>query len=439
MPNLDPFKFVRWMNARKLTPGRLAELAGVDQAFLESTLHASGPVEIDDERLGRLATGLAVETGRLIAAAGAGRAVLVRSAEEMYRTRRPIQRDGIHFYDYYSMAGPEGRVAPVILDILCPADRLPALNNGHLEPAITVNLGPGDIHGRWGEELSDDTWRVLAANTGADPWITGDSYVEPSYCPHSYALAGDVPARIVSYTADSNLAALIEENNTWSEPAFERWSQFIEKGGLAPEELLRLALARRGYTDETAAARLGVDPGSLPASLDTLRALGAELGIDYRLLLPAVRRHDAVGKTCRTVEESRESIRPFGPYEVASMAGAPHLPDLSGLFVRVVVDEGDVPMRHDDNETHYLVTDGDLHLDWVDERGELATATLSADGSAWVAPFVAHRWRGTGAVLKFNSGGHVGYLDLFELTNTYEPAATLRRGHRDLSGWGYQR
>ena len=27
------------------------------------------------------------------------------------------------------------------------------LNNGHLEQAITVNLGPGDIYGRWGENI----------------------------------------------------------------------------------------------------------------------------------------------------------------------------------------------------------------------------------------------------------------------------------------------
>ena len=27
---------------------------------------------------------------------------------------------------------------------------MPKLNNGHLEQAITVNLGPSDIFGRWG-------------------------------------------------------------------------------------------------------------------------------------------------------------------------------------------------------------------------------------------------------------------------------------------------
>ena len=73
--------------------------------------------------------------------------------KKILSTKRPIKRDGIHFYNYYTLPSPQGFKSPVILDILCPHYKVPKLNNGHLEQAITVNLGPGDIYGRWGENI----------------------------------------------------------------------------------------------------------------------------------------------------------------------------------------------------------------------------------------------------------------------------------------------
>ena len=42
------------------------------------------------------------------------------SSEKINKTKRSINRDGIHFYNYYSLPSPDGFVGPVILDILCP-------------------------------------------------------------------------------------------------------------------------------------------------------------------------------------------------------------------------------------------------------------------------------------------------------------------------------
>ena len=70
--------------------------------------------------------------------------------KKIKKTKRSINRDGIHFYNYYSLPTPPEYIGPVILDILCPKNKMPKLNNGHLEQAITVNMGPGDINGRWG-------------------------------------------------------------------------------------------------------------------------------------------------------------------------------------------------------------------------------------------------------------------------------------------------
>lgn len=66
-----------------------------------------------------------------------------------------------------------------------------------------------------------------------------------------------------------------------------------------------------------------------------LRALAGALSFDHRVLLPAQPRRDSVGKTCQTVAGSRETIRPFQGYTVASVAAAPTLPDLTGMFMLI--------------------------------------------------------------------------------------------------------
>jgi 2-hydroxyethylphosphonate dioxygenase len=171
------------------------------------------------------------------------------------------------------------------------------------------------------------------------------------------------------------------------------------------------------------------------AGIGVLRVLCTAIGLDYRLLLPAGRRHDAVGKTYQSLGDTQRSIRSFRGYQVASMACAPHLPDLIGLFVKVSGEGGG--SFADPGETHYLIVAGEVTLEWADADGRTRAVTSGADGSVWVGPFVSHRWTGDGAVLKFSSGPHVGLLDMVELTSTYQPGATIRRGRRDLDGWGY--
>ncbi|WP_329428645.1 histidine kinase [Streptosporangium sp. NBC_01495] len=436
---VDTYKVVHWMNVRKMTTRQVAEASGLDHGHLEGMLGVPGDGEWPDATTTAVARTLRIEPEKLGASGRRDLTVVTRTAEELRATRRPIQRDGIHFYNYYTMAAPPGAVAPVILDILCPAGRVPALNNGHLEPAITVNLGPGDIHGRWGEELDDTTWQVIRANVEDDAWIVGDSYVEPSYCPHSYSLVSDVPARIVSYTGQSNLAGLLEDVNDWAEPAV---LELVDRLGRdpSPSALADMLLARRGHTLESAAATLSMSGEKLAAALDdgsadVLRELGSALGFDHRLLLRPERRHDAAGKTYREVAECRRDARTFRGYEVTSLAAAPHLPDLVGQYMRVTGDTGGELCEP--AETHYLVTQGTVELRWTAADGRTGTAELGVDGTAWAAPFVTHRWSGDGALIKLGSGRHLGYLDLYELTNTYAAASTLRRGRRDGRSWGY--
>jgi hypothetical protein len=445
---IDRFKVMHWMNVRKLTPAQVTALGGPSAETLAGILGGHDiSISLDDmARLGRV---LRIAPEQVAAREGAGLAAVVLPAAGLRATRRPIQRAGIHFYNYYSMAAPPGRVAPVILDILCPAGTLPTLNNGHLEPAITINIGPGDIYGRWGEELSPSTWQVLAANPGGreepDPWIVGDSYVEPSYCPHSYGLVTSTPARIISYTGTANLARLLEELNDWPDAAFDGLVRDWSAASPAAAALGSI-LRRRGFDADTAAKASDLDADAVHGflggdctqlGLDELQALGDTLGFDYRVLMPARPRRDQAGKTCLTVAESRASVRAFESYTVASVASAPTLPDLTGMFMLVDGAAGRLDLA-DHGETHYLVTGGELTLHWRNAAGEIDSAELGVDGTAWVGPYVEHSWSGRGSLIKLGSGAHLGYLDQLELTGTFEPAATLSRGRKDALGWGYE-
>jgi hypothetical protein len=443
MFSIDRYRLIHWLNVRKLTPALVERESSLTAGELRAV--ADGRTSLLTEAQAHdLAAILNVDLAQLAGDEHPGAAVIYRSREQLLATRRAIERDGIHFYNYYTLPAPKGHVAPVVLDILCPAGRLPALNNGHLEPAITVNIGPGDIYGRWGEALNDTNWQVLKAGSPHD-WIAGDSYVEPAYCPHAYSLATAEPAQIISYTCKSNLEHLLTSSNRWSDAAFHglvsQWSDHH------PQTATLLAhMSRRGYDAQTLSHRTGVNAAALASHLDDvsdaltieeLQSLAGVLGIDYRILLPPSPCHDPVGKTSRSIAESLATARPFRSYTVASLAFAPHLPDLAGLCLSVEQKSGThVPDLMDHAATHYFVTRGQVTLCWQDDD-RIATVELSLHDTAWIGPFVRHGFTGAGALLKLGNGEGASYLDQLECSNTFQPAATLRRGRQDRKDWGY--
>ena len=131
---------------------------------------------------------------------------IIKTKAQINQTKRPIQRGGIHYYNYYTLPSPKGYVAPVLIDILCPKEKMPVLNNGHLEPAITVSLGPNDIYARFAKKINKTNFVKFKINP--DPktnWVVGSNYYEPSYCLHTYSRATDGPGKILSYTTKSNI------------------------------------------------------------------------------------------------------------------------------------------------------------------------------------------------------------------------------------------
>ncbi|WP_206502819.1 histidine kinase [Streptomyces chrestomyceticus] len=443
-PSIDPYKLMHWLNARKLTPEHVRDHTGIALDLHPDSAEES--LDLSGAEILKLAELLDVPVDELAVGPARQPAVLFQSRAETAATRRAVQRDGIHFYNYYSLPAPSGHIAPVVLDILCPEGQLPKLNNGHLEPAITVNIGPGDIHGRWGEEINDLTWAVLKANRNSEhAWIVGDSYLEPSYRPHSYSLAGQEPARIISYTCKSNLHALLTRANEWTDASYDR---FVEDwSGEGQAALLGVSLRRRAHTARSLAAATGIPEQKIAACLSgdrdalgvtELRRIGPALGVDHRLLLPAEPVHDEIGKTWCSVEDGIASIREFGAYRAASMAGAPQLPDIVGLYLAVDRDDTCSLDLFDHGASHYLATLGTPTAWWTDENGAMHKQALAPDDSLWVGPCVPHGFSGEGALIKLGNGEGYGYLEHLELTQTVRRPQTLRRARRDSANWGYE-
>lgn len=442
---IDSYKLMHWMNARKLTPAMVADRSNVPLELIEAITKGQVDAGISVDQVAVIASELNIGVGSLSVDDDTVPDVIFMPDAEVKATKREVDRGGIHFYNYYNLPAPKGFIAPVLIDILCPAGRVPTQNNGHLEPAITINLGPGHIQGLWSHDIEDDTYHPLCANQGDDAdWILGESYLEPPYCPHTYARHGDEPTRILSYTVKSNLESLVNVSNTWSDSAHENFVGTLN-GGKFGSFALKTLMDRHAYDVKTLSARLGVGDNGITSFLDgdetalqleDLKKIAGLMGCDYRLFMPILRNHDRVGRSWCSVEESIASKRTFKSYQVASMSVSPQYPDLMGLFMKV-------DKRADDEELdlvehsviHYFVTAGSPIFHWRKPDGSLAKQALSEGDALWVNAYVQHSFSDAGALIKMGNGEGTSYLDHFEMSNTFDVAGALRRGRHDTSTW----
>lgn len=442
---IDSYKLMHWMNARKLTPAMVSERSNVPLALIDAVAKGDVDAKITPEQVAVIAAELNVGVASLAVDDDTVPDVIYMSDADVKATKREVDRGGIHFYNYYNLPAPKGFIAPVLIDILCPAGRVPTQNNGHLEPAITINLGPGHIQGLWSQEIEDDTYHPFYANKGGDAdWILGDSYLEPPYCPHTYARHGDEPTRILSYTVKSNLESLVNVSNTWSDTAHDNFISTLN-GNAFGSVALKAVMERHGYDVETLSSRLGIGDNSIVSFLegdetalgiDDLKKIAGLVGCDYRLLMPILRNHDRVGRSWCAFEDSVASKRAFKSYTVASMSVSPQYPDLMGLFMKVdkPVDSTELDlMEH--SVIHYFVTSGAPTFCWQKPDGSFAQQTLSEGDALWVNAYVRHAYSGEGALIKMGNGEGTAYLDHFEMSNTFDVAGALRRGRHDTSTW----
>lgn len=440
-PLIDSFKLMHWMNARKVTPSMVAEKSGLSVNLIEETL-GHKKVNWDFDKIINVAATLNVPQSYLMKEEGAEyEEVIFWDRARVLSTKREIFRDGIHFYNYYTWPSPKGYISPVVLDILCPEGRLPAMNNGHLEGAITINLGPGDIYGRWDQELNPTSYQVLAANKEKEhTWILGDSYVEPCYCPHTYSLVGSAPAQILSYTMKSELEDIFMHLNTWPEETYANFTRAFEKKSTSA--FLQEQMDRHGFTVKALSQTSKVPDSSLSAflegnekslSVDQLKTVAEVLGFDYRLLLTNEAKKDSLGKIHCSYKESVNSIRDFHGYKIATMSSSVEFPDLSGVYMKVEGKHADLDLNVPGN-SHYYVSQGKLTF-----KTEKKTLELSQGDTLWVAPYVKHSFSGEGGLVRMTNGENLNYLDRYALSQTYNLPRTLKRARKDNVGWGYDK
>ena len=238
---IDFIKLNHWLNARKIT----TKLIEKKQKTLAKKLSLRKDFLISPKELDFINTNLSIPTEK-IEVQNKIPDYILWTKSKIDKTKRPINRDGIHFYNYYSLPIPNGFVGPVILDILCPKNKLPKLNNGHLEQAITINLGNSDIYGRWGKKKNKVNFsKIKYNNSSKNPWIIGDTYVEPTYCPHSYSRATEHNSQILSYTAKSPLEKFIKNLNNWSKSNYENLIKNIRSKN-PTVSILKLYLDNKG-------------------------------------------------------------------------------------------------------------------------------------------------------------------------------------------------
>jgi 2-hydroxyethylphosphonate dioxygenase len=430
-------KLLYFMNVRKLTPKHMQNVYSGD---IEKLLKMD--TFLEEESIEKIAKKLNINKNALIKKSQQSEELIFLTKEELEKTKRAVFRDGIHFYNYYTLPTPIGYISPVILDILCPSDKVPKLNNGHFEEAITVNLGPDDIYGRWDEDIKiEENFSIINANNKEDDWILGDSYFEPSYCKHSYSLVNsNTSAKIISYTAYNELSTLKDaaknlpissRNSIFVNRKYSLQFQIIEKfrkSSYMSEEIL-CKLANIKLNDYEKLKYNSLDESSI-------NAISSVLKIDPRLLKAGSSGGDSLGKEYMSIEESRNQKSDYLGYTVAPTARSPRSPDLKGTFIKVKGNlGGDLELQHN---VHYLVTQGNLFLTyWDGEILEQKEIELKPFDSLWLPPGLKHLFKGQGSLLALTNGETFGYLSDFALANIWNKNEVTDRFIQEEIGWGY--
>ena len=428
---IDFIKLNHWLNARKIT----TKLIDKKQKTLAKKLSLKKNFSISSRELNFINTDLSIPTEK-IEVQNKIPDYILWTKSKIDKTKRPINRDGIHFYNYYSLPIPNGFVGPVILDILCPKNKLPKLNNGHLEQAITINLGNSDIYGRWGKKKNKLNFsKIKYNNSSKNPWIIGDTYVEPTYCPHSYSRATEYNSQILSYTVKSPLEKFIKNLNNWSKSNYENLIKNI-KSKNPRVSILKLYLDNKGVDLKYLSQKIKVKVKTLEQIINnksvlikTCKLLKINPDLFNNIQYTS---EDSIGKTYLSYKDSFKTIRKYKSYTIASMASSERYSDLFGYFIKV---SGSKKVKDlcDFASSHYLITDGEFNFN-IDNK----TIKVKKGDAIWMSSFKSHGFSGKGSLLKISNGECVDSSDLREILNIYKPVETLKRSYKDRISWGYE-
>jgi len=436
---LDIIKLNHWLNARKLTLNFFKN----KNNSLYKKLKKNKNFKSTDREIKILCNNLNVDKNDLVFEKELPEFIF-HSKKKIDLTKRPIIRDGIHFYNYYTLPSPKGFKAPVILDILCPHNKLPKLNNGHLEQAITINLGPGNIYGRWGKDIrKKENFSKIRFNNGKESWVVGDTYVEPTYLPHTYSLVDSTPSQILSYTAKSQLQKFVNNSNLWSEESYKNFLESINLNG-NKVSFLKSFLNSRGIDDSYITKKIKISRQRIKKFFSTKGSFNKKdkiiliklcklMTIDPNIFNNRVFKEDPVGKIFNSYKNSIKSIRNYKSYKVSSMSASERYPDLYGIFIKVYKNKNVKDLIYHAS-THYLVTSGKMKFHVKNKFQK-----LQKGDAIWISPYIKHGFSGNGSLIKISNGECLDYQDINEINKTFNYKNILKRIHKDDANWGYQK
>ena len=118
---IDKLKFNHWLNIRKMS---LAVLNKLLEGKVNYKISFDSLDEIDNYSQNLICDVLKIKPED-IESDEITPVFIYSSKANIEKTKRPITRDNIHFYNYYTLPTPRGYVAPVLIDILCPKNQYP--------------------------------------------------------------------------------------------------------------------------------------------------------------------------------------------------------------------------------------------------------------------------------------------------------------------------
>ena len=438
--SLKSKKLNRWLNIRKIT---LKKLNFDLKHLLNSKISLSNCDELSVYSIEQVAKYLDVPLEKLIKK-NHSPIYIFKTKEQILNTKRKIFKDNIHFYNYYTLPTPSGYVSPVLLDILCSKKKLPKLNNGHLEPAITISMGPNDIYARFGERINKDTFIKFKINKNKkNDWIVGSSYFEPSFCKHSYSRSENGLGRIISYTTKSFIENLTEEK--LNDQSYLNLLKSL-KNSYSNRSLLKFEIENKGYSLSDISKKIKLPIKKINKYFDNkkfnlekkyLKKICDYIKSDYRLFVDKKFNEDSVGKLYFDYKDSIKTIRKFKSYTVASIVNSKRYPDLSGLFIKVSNNKKNKNLDLMDSKcSHYYVTGGNVNF-FVKDKKKIQKINAKEDDCFWVSAFSEHGFSGNGSLVKISDGQNINYLEKEDITNTYQIKDVLKRARADIKNWGY--
>lgn len=335
------------------------------------------------------------------------------------RRRRTLASGGRDLYHYFPLVhGPQGP-SGYILEVLWKEPSPPAQSSGHLEPAITLALGPTPVTALWQESSS-----TLRANPDPTSIVTGDTYAESPCCPHTYEKHGPGQALIASFPVCSGTEEAIQTSDSRRVAAH---AESLIAGPLG-QSALAFDMSALRYDEETLAREARVVPEAVRAALqggaleaDEARRVARVLGEDYRRYLSCEPQIDTEGKRILRYEDAEQRVRQQENWSLAPAAMCWEIAESRAYFSRPPANHHNTTIILPADVT-YLIVSGEVTFST--EHGHYELLRWDSIRISAGCPHVVY---GPGTAFVVTQPSALSYVGLRALSLTPHTGRTLRR------------